>query len=63
MLVEKHSHLRYLDKFDLLDKLIEEHINEMQKICESASETDDLAEGNIGLNTLNILFILFSTVG
>jgi len=38
----KTFYLRYLDKFDLLDKLIEEHINEMQEICESASETDDL---------------------
>ncbi|MEH7627329.1 TetR/AcrR family transcriptional regulator [Bacillus inaquosorum] len=28
----------YLDKFDLLDKLIEEHINELRNICESASE-------------------------
>ncbi|MEM5008466.1 TetR/AcrR family transcriptional regulator [Priestia megaterium] len=42
----KTFYLRYLDKFDLLDKLIEEHINEMQEICESASETDDL-DGNV----------------
>lgn len=41
----KTFYLRYLDKFDLLDKLIEEHINEMQKICELATETDDIAEG------------------
>src|ERR1700730_9494733 len=33
-------YLHYLDKFDLLDKLIEEHINEMGEICESTSEMD-----------------------
>lgn len=38
----KTFYLRYLDKFDLLDKLIEEHINEMQIMCESANEMDYL---------------------
>lgn len=33
-------YLHYLDKYDLLDKLIEEHINEMREICESTSEMD-----------------------
>ncbi len=28
----------YMDKFDLLEKLIEEHINELRKLCESAAE-------------------------
>ncbi|MCM3170097.1 TetR/AcrR family transcriptional regulator [Peribacillus frigoritolerans] len=31
-----YSH--YLDKLDLLDKLIEEHINELRKLCESSTE-------------------------
>lgn len=31
-----YSH--YLDKYDLLDKLIEEHINELRKLCESSTE-------------------------
>ncbi|MBO1000827.1 TetR/AcrR family transcriptional regulator [Bacillus sp. SD075] len=31
-----YSH--YLDKYDLLDKLIEEHINELRKLCESSAE-------------------------
>jgi AcrR family transcriptional regulator len=35
-------YLHYTDKFDLLDKLIEEHINELREFCESASETDYL---------------------
>ncbi|WCK55041.1 TetR/AcrR family transcriptional regulator [Aneurinibacillus sp. Ricciae_BoGa-3] len=33
-------YLHYLDKYDLLDKLIEEHINELRKMCESACELD-----------------------
>lgn len=36
----------YMDKFDLLEKLIEEHINELRKICESAYELT-FAEGNL----------------
>lgn len=36
----------YIDKFDLLDKLIEEHINELRKLCESAADLD-FAEGNL----------------
>lgn len=31
-------YLHYTDKFDILDKLIEEHINEMREMCRSASE-------------------------
>ncbi len=37
-------YLHYMDKFDLLDNLIEEHIKELREMCESASETDDLDE-------------------
>lgn len=33
-------YLHYADKFDLLDKLMETHINEMREICESGSELD-----------------------
>jgi AcrR family transcriptional regulator len=33
-------YLHYLDKFDLLDKLIEEHINVLRELCESAAEMD-----------------------
>lgn len=33
-------YLHYLDKYDLLDKLIEEHINVLQVLCESAAELD-----------------------
>ncbi|MCM3626285.1 TetR/AcrR family transcriptional regulator [Paenibacillus glycanilyticus] len=30
-------YLHYLDKFDLLDQIVMEHINELRNICESAS--------------------------
>lgn len=33
-------YLHYLDKFDLLDKLIEERINELREICESVDTLD-----------------------
>src|SRR3954471_3492473 len=36
----------YMDKFDLLDKLIEEHINELRKLCESSLEMS-FSEGNL----------------
>ncbi|MDN3015613.1 TetR-like C-terminal domain-containing protein [Paenibacillus sp. BSR1-1] len=36
----------YMDKFDLLDKLIDEHINELKKLCVSAADMD-FTEGNL----------------
>ena len=39
-------YLHYLDKYDLLDKLIEEHINELRILCQSASELS-FTEGNL----------------
>ncbi|ANY69403.1 TetR family transcriptional regulator [Paenibacillus sp. BIHB 4019] len=33
-------YLHYMDKFDLLDKLIEEHINVLREMCKSAAELD-----------------------
>lgn len=38
-------YLHYVDKFDILDKLIEEHINKLREICHSASEMT-FKEGN-----------------
>ncbi|WP_318508747.1 hypothetical protein [Bacillus sp. T3] len=38
-----------MDKFDLLDKIIEEHINELRVMCESAAEIDlDFVKSNVG---------------
>ncbi|UQZ36947.1 TetR family transcriptional regulator [Paenibacillus sp. PK3_47] len=36
----------YLDKFDLLDKLIAEHINELRMLCRAAADLS-FAEGNL----------------
>lgn len=33
-------YLHYMDKYDLLDKLIETHINELRDRCEAAAELD-----------------------
>lgn len=38
-------YLHYKDKFDLLDKIIEEHINKLRELCQSASEMT-FQEGN-----------------
>ncbi|CAI8857564.1 TetR/AcrR family transcriptional regulator [Bacillus velezensis] len=52
----------YMDKFDLLDKLIEEHINELRKLCKSASELD-FVEGNlIWFKYFECNFSFFSTM-
>ncbi|MCD7035701.1 TetR/AcrR family transcriptional regulator [Metabacillus sp. GX 13764] len=36
----------YLDKFDILEKLIEEHIEELRKLCKAAADLS-FAEGNL----------------
>lgn len=42
-------YLHYLDKFDLLDQIIDEHINELRVMCESAAEMDlNFVESNVG---------------
>jgi AcrR family transcriptional regulator len=42
-------YLHYVDKFDLLDKLIDDHINELRVMCESAVEMDlDFVDSNVG---------------
>jgi AcrR family transcriptional regulator len=33
-------YLHYLDKYDLLDKLIETHINELREMCKAAADMD-----------------------
>ncbi|WP_160036422.1 TetR/AcrR family transcriptional regulator [Paenibacillus sp. An7] len=38
-------YLHYMDKYDLLDKIIEEHISTLREICHSASEMS-FQEGN-----------------
>ncbi|MDR6553087.1 AcrR family transcriptional regulator [Paenibacillus qinlingensis] len=50
----------YLDKFDLLDKLIEEHINELRKICESSSDLGFIASNLIIFEYFEQYFLFFS---
>lgn len=40
-------YLHYMDKFDLLDKLIEEHIDEMRELCESTEDGADYRDSGL----------------
>jgi AcrR family transcriptional regulator len=55
-------YLHYMDKFDLLDKLIEEHLNEMRELCESASEMDYIDANLIWFEYLESNYLFFSTM-
>ncbi|WP_141500015.1 TetR/AcrR family transcriptional regulator [Paenibacillus luteus] len=55
-------YLHYLDKYDLLDKLIEEHINELRKLRKSSSEMDFIDGGLIWFEYLERNFLFFSTM-
>lgn len=52
----------YLDKFDLLDKLIEEHINELRMLCESASDLDFVEANLIWFKYFENNFSFFATM-
>jgi AcrR family transcriptional regulator len=55
-------YLHYLDKFDLLDKLIEEHINELRELCKSASEMDFIEGGLFWFEYFERHYLFFSTM-
>ncbi|WP_206921962.1 TetR/AcrR family transcriptional regulator [Alicyclobacillus suci] len=55
-------YLHYVDKFDLLDKLIEEHINELREICESADEMDYKDANLPWFEYLERNYLFFSTM-
>ncbi|MEC0902813.1 MULTISPECIES: TetR/AcrR family transcriptional regulator [Bacillus] len=55
-------YLHYLDKFDLLDKLIEEYINELEKLCESASELSFQEANIIWFEYFESNYLFFSTM-
>lgn len=40
-------YLHYVDKFDLLDKLIEEHIDEMRELCDSTDDDADYIDAGL----------------
>ncbi|ULT54501.1 TetR/AcrR family transcriptional regulator [Neobacillus drentensis] len=55
-------YLHYMDKFDLLDKLIEEHINKMGEICEATSAAE-YTEANLPwFEYLKSHYLFFSTM-
>jgi AcrR family transcriptional regulator len=55
-------YLHYVDKYDLLEKLIEEHINKLRELCESASELD-YGEANLPwFKYLESNYLFFSTM-
>ncbi|KUP22566.1 TetR/AcrR family transcriptional regulator [Paenibacillus sp. DMB5] len=55
-------YLHYLDKYDLLDKIIEEHINNLRELCQSASEMT-FKEGNyVWFEYFEENYLFFSTM-
>lgn len=57
-------YLHYTDKFDLLDKLIETHINKLQEMCESASaaEMDFIDSSLMWFEYFESNYLFFSTM-
>lgn len=55
-------YLHYLDKFDLLDKIMEEHINNMVNICESEAEMDWIESTVHCMEYLESHYLFFSTM-
>lgn len=52
----------YMDKYDLLDKLIEEHINELRKLCESSADLDFVTANLIWFEYFESNHSFFSTM-
>jgi len=55
-------YLHYLDKFDLLDKIMEEHINNMGNFCESATEMDYIESTVHCMEYFKSNYLFFSTM-
>lgn len=55
-------YLHYMDKYDLLDKLIEEHMDNLRELCRSASEMT-FEEGNyVWFEYFENNYLFFSTM-
>lgn len=55
-------YLHYLDKFDILDKLIEEHMNKLRELCQSTSDLT-FQEGNyVWFDYFETHHLFFSTM-
>jgi AcrR family transcriptional regulator len=55
-------YLHYVDKFDLLDKLIEEHMNKLREMCESAADLDYKDANLPWFEYLERNYLFFSTM-
>lgn len=55
-------YLHYMDKFDLLDRLIEEHIDEMGEICEATSAVEYTDANLPWFEYLKSHYLFFSTM-
>ncbi|MDR4947573.1 TetR/AcrR family transcriptional regulator [Neobacillus cucumis] len=55
-------YLHYTDKFDLLDKLIEEHINKLEELFEELSEVDFITSGQAIFEYFQKNYLFFSTM-
>jgi AcrR family transcriptional regulator len=55
-------YLHYLDKFDLLDKLMEEHINQLRDICESGNDSEWIEATLIFFEYFESNYLFFSTM-
>jgi AcrR family transcriptional regulator len=55
-------YLHYLDKFDLLDKIMEEHITNMSDFCESETELDWIESTVHCMEYLERNYLFFSTM-
>ncbi len=55
-------YLHYIDKFDLLDKIMEEHILNMANVCESAADMDWVQSTVHCMEYLEENYLFFSTM-
>lgn len=55
-------YLHYSDKFDLLDRIMEEHINNMGNFCESATEMDFIESTVHCMEYFESNYLFFSTM-
>jgi AcrR family transcriptional regulator len=55
-------YLHYMDKFDLLDKIIEEHISKLQEMFEELSDVDFITGGQAIFEYFQENYLFFSTM-
>lgn len=55
-------YLHYLDKYDLLDKVIEEHVTNMANLCELEPELDWIESTVLCMEYLERNYLFFSTM-